>query len=56
MVLASEPQRPLPRASFVAAFRLPSLPSSPKGMQTSLSPPGAPTAIFVTVKLSQTGI
>lgn len=55
-LLPSEPQRLLPRVSFVAVRRLRSLPSSPKEMQTSLSPPDAPTAIFVTVKLSQTHI
>lgn len=55
-VPSSEPQQLLPRTSFVAACRLRLLISSPKEMQTSLAPPDAPTAIFVTVKLSQTHI
>lgn len=56
MLLHSKPQRLLPCASFLAACRVHSLSSSPEEMQTSLSTLDAPTAIFVTVKLSQTCI
>lgn len=55
VLLSPEPQQLLPRTSSVGVHCLCSLTSSPEERQT-LSPPEAPTAILVTVKLSQAPI